>query len=281
MRKAVFVRRKILRCTGMAGAHTLIFQPALEPARREKRMMIRAKDAIEVARRYIGTPYRELDCISLIKKVIRTSPGGVPDYTTAGTNTLWDSYGASSKYRDLIWRQEGIAGAKAGMLAFKRSGSDVHHVGLVTDVGTVIHSSSTQGGRGVVETPLDSSWDLLAVHRYIEPADGAGGSEDTQVEAYKMKVVASSLNVRDEPNVTARRIGRISEGAVVIVQASFADNWKYITYGDGALGYVDGSYLAPYEEPDAPEPTKITIIDSAGNQFVPVGDWRVLIGSID
>ena len=131
--------------------------------------MVKAEDAIRVARSLIGTPYAELDCINLIKKVIRTAPGGVKSYTTAGTNTLWKSANASTRYRDLTWRQEGIDGAGAGMLAFKKSGSDVHHVGLVTEAGTVIHSSSTQGGRGVVETPLLAAegWNLLGMHRHI------------------------------------------------------------------------------------------------------------------
>ena len=179
------------------------------------------------------------------------------------------------------------------MLAFKRRGTDVHHVGLVTGDGTVIHSSSAKGC--VVETALDKSWHLMAVHRYIEvqelhhpaaPVSPSGGSlggetEEQQMEAYKMKVVASSLNVRDEPDIKGKRIGRLNEGAVVTVQASFSDGWKYITYGDGALGYVDGSYLGEYEEPPVPEAPKITIIDSANNHFSPVGDWRVLVGSVD
>ena len=255
--------------------------------------MVKAQDAIRTARNLIGTPYRELDCIGLIVRVIRTAPGGVGAYRTAGTNTLWKSAKASAKYRDLTWQQDGIAGAQAGMLAFKRNGSDVHHVGLVTGDGTVVHSSSAKGC--VVETALDGSWQLLGIHRYIEAQElpkaaaataPSGGSlvdetEETRMGAYKMKVVASSLNVRDEPDVSGRRIGRLNEGAVVTVQASFADGWKYITYGDGALGYVDGSYLEEYVEPAVPETTKITIIDSAGNHFCPVGDWRVLIGSVD
>ena len=245
--------------------------------------MVKTMDAIRTARSLLGTPYSEIDCIGLIVRVIRTSPGGVGAYRTAGTNTLWKSAEASAKYRDLTWRQEGIAGAKAGMLAFKRRGTDVHHVGLVTGEGTVIHSSSAAGK--VVETKLDASWHLLAVHRYIE-ARPSGASlddetEEKQMEAYKMKVVASSLNVRDEPDVKGKRIGRLNEGAVVTVQASFADGWKYITYGDGALGYVDGSYLCAYEEPPVPETPKITIIDSANNHFVPVGDFRVIVGSVD
>ena len=255
--------------------------------------MIKTQDAIRLARSMIGMPYSRVDCIGLIKWIIRQAPGCVPGYTTAGTNSLWKSYDMSAKYRDLTWRQEGIDGARAGMLAFKRSGNNVHHVGLVTGDGTVIHSSSAAGK--VVETKLDASWQLLAVHRYIEvqelphpsaPAAPSGGSlgdetEDTKMEAYKMKVVASSLNVRDEPDVKGRRIGRLNEGAIVTVQASFSDGWKYVTYGDGALGYVDGSYLAEYVEPAVPEAPKITIIDSANNHFSPVGDFRVIIGSVD
>ena len=102
--------------------------------------MIKATDAIAAARALIGTPYSELDCINLIKRVIRTAPGGEPGYTTAGTNTLWRSINDAPRYRDLTWRQEGIAGATAGMLAFKRRAEDIHHIGLVTERGTVIHS---------------------------------------------------------------------------------------------------------------------------------------------
>lgn len=242
--------------------------------------MIKANEAIRAARALIGTPYSELDCINLIKKVIRTAPGGVPSYTTAGTNTLWRSYEASAKYKDLVWRQEGIAGARAGMLAFKRSGSNVHHVGLVTGDGTVVHSSSVKGM--VVETALDQSWHLLAIHRYIGVADEVeDGTEDAKMEAYKMVVAASSLNVRNEPGVGGTRIGRLGEGAVVTVVEELDNGWRRIAYGDSGSGYVDGSYLGKYDEPAAAENPKITIVDSAGNHFCPVGDWRVLIGSVD
>lgn len=38
--------------------------------------MIKTSEAIRTARALIGTPYSELDCINLIKKVIRTCAGG-------------------------------------------------------------------------------------------------------------------------------------------------------------------------------------------------------------
>ena len=109
--------------------------------------MIQAEAAIRAAQGLIGTAYSELDCINLIKKVIRTCAGGDKRYTTAGTNELWNSFDSVPKYRHLIWRQSGISGAKPGMLAFMGVGTgDVSHTGLVTEQGTVIHSSKSRGG---------------------------------------------------------------------------------------------------------------------------------------
>ena len=140
-----------------------------------------------------------------------------------------------------------------------------------------------------METALDGSWQLLAVHRYIEAAEDVQDTEqethrDTEgekMEPYKMRVVASSLNVRNEPGVGGTRIGRISEGTVVTVQAEFDNGWKFVRYGDGALGYVDGSYLEEAKETQEAKPEEITIVDSAGNTFRPVGDFRVVVGSVD
>ena len=128
--------------------------------------MIKAEDAMNTARMLLDTPYSEMDCIALIRAVIKRSAGGMKDYRCEGTNWLWRSIGNSGKYRHLVWRQEHTQGACGGMLAFKRNGEDIHHVGLVTDEGTVIHASSVMGS--VVETPLDDSWSCLGQHRYIE-----------------------------------------------------------------------------------------------------------------
>lgn len=149
--------------------------------------MIETDEAIRTARSLLGTPYAQMDCIALIVRIIRTAKGGRPGYRTAGTNSLWKSAEMSAKYRDLTRRQEGIAGARPGMLAFKRRGADVHHVGLVAGGGdagspdgsglTVIHSSSARGE--VVETALDSSWALLAVHRDIAVQEDTAGSRES------------------------------------------------------------------------------------------------------
>lgn len=245
--------------------------------------MIAAKDAITTARSLLGTPYSELDCINLIKKIIRTAPGGVPGYTTAGTNTLWRSYESAGKYRDLIWRQEGITGARAGMLAFKRSGTDVHHVGLVTGEGTVIHSSSAKGC--VVETALNDSWKLLAIHRYIGTDFIGETGDDMTMNALYQAVVSTqsgALNVRDAPD--GGRIGSLPKGATVEVLAEPAQGWTFVRSGS-LMGYVSSAYLTRAENEEEENVISVsrdvTIIDDEGNSFRPVGGWRVLIGGVD
>lgn len=244
--------------------------------------MVKAADAIQTARSLIGTPYGELDCINLIKRVIRTAPGGVPGYTTAGTNTLWRSATASVKYRDLTWTQEGIQGARAGMLAFKRSREDVHHVGLVTERGTVIHSSSAR--RQVVETALDDSWQLLAIHRYIgTDFIGETGDDMTMNVLYQAVVSTKSgaLNVRDAPD--GGRIGSLPKGTTVDVLAEPAQGWTFVRSGS-LMGYVSSAYLTRIEATDAVEIEPGTVAEAVeattlmredGTCVTLLGKWRV------
>lgn len=249
--------------------------------------MIKYQDAIRVARQQLGTPYGtrpgELDCINLIKLVIRTAPGGVPGYTTAGVNSLWDSYGMSAKYRDLTWRQESLSGARAGMIAFKRYGKDDEgHAGIVTDAGTVIHASSQYGMTVETELSEKDGWDLLAVHRYIQPAP-AGAETEVSVK-YKANVKlnnpGSTLNVRTAP-VDGNVIGKLHNGAPVDVLVE-SGGWAFIRYGDSGTGYVSAAYLErAEEEPEIPKQgeagltVQVVITDEAGNTFRPVGIFTV------
>lgn len=205
--------------------------------------MITAKEAIRAGRALLETPYAQMDCINYIKHIIRTTAGGVPSYTTAGTNSLWNSYGSAGKYRDLTWRQESLDGAQAGMLAFKRDGSDVHHVGLVTGEGTVLHSSSAIGC--VVETDLyNGQWRLLAMHRYIAVGDAQEMEEGKMSALYSAIVTTEKdpLRVRSAPQ-TGAIIDHVPRGKIVEVLAeSNTPGWVYIRYG-ALEGYASGEYL--------------------------------------
>ena len=200
--------------------------------------MIQAEEAIRAARGLIGTAYSELDCINLIKKVIRTCAGGDKRYTTAGTNELWNSFDSVPKYRHLIWRQSGISGAKPGMLAFMGVGtSDVSHTGLVTEQGTVIHSSKSRGG--VVETALTAKagWNGLGVHRMIEVAENAGAAPTGT--AY-IVCAQTGLRMRKRPDVRGEYMQMLPDGAVIIALETRA-GWIKTTY-KGYTGWVSGEY---------------------------------------
>lgn len=240
--------------------------------------MISAQDAIRVGRSLLGTSYDELDCINFIKAIIRGAPGGVKGYTTAGTNSLWRSYEASAKYRDLTWRQEGIAGAQAGMLAFKRSGSDVHHVGLCTGEGTVLHSSSALGK--VVETDLaGGQWALLAIHRYIAVSDQIGtGEEDEPMSVLYQALVNTErdpLRVRAFP-ITGEIVGRVPRGRTVDVLVDGENGWPYIRYGE-LVGYASGDYLTRLDGAESDRPAE----SSPTSKDVPSEDGSVRISLAD
>ena len=200
--------------------------------------MIQEEEAIRAARELIGTAYSELDCINLIKKVIRTAPGGDKRYTTAGTNELWNSFDSVPKYRHLIWRKAGISGAKPGMLAFMGVGTgDVSHTGLVTEQGTVIHSSKSRGG--VVETALTekNGWNGLGVHRMIEMAENAGAAPTGT--AY-IVCARTGLRMRKRPDVRGEYMQMLPDGAVITVLEEQA-GWFKTTY-KGYTGWVSAEY---------------------------------------
>ena len=251
--------------------------------------MIQAEEAIRSARGLIGTAYSELDCINLIKKVIRTAPGGDKRYTTAGTNALWNSDSKRGKYRDLTWKQAGISGAKPGMLAFMGVGTgNVNHTGLVTEQGTVIHSSKSRGG--VVETALaeKNGWNGLGVHRMIKVDYPEGGKTKVN-EAEKIfgnatvSVTSGYLNIREGASTRSKIIAKAANGARVnIIREAGGTGWVFGKLASGEAGYMSSEYLAE----DTPEisdqgeaggeaPTTTTLRRSDGVYITLSGAWAL------
>ena len=204
--------------------------------------MIDTNEAIRTARALIGTPYSELDCINLIKKVIRVSSGGDKNYTTAGTNDLWNSDTKSDKYRDLTAKQEGIAGAKPGMLAFMGVGTgDVNHVGLVTECGTVIHSSKSRGG--VVETEMTSksTWNGWGVHRMIRVQDTTESGKAFG-NAY-VSITSGHLNLREGASTRGKVIGQLENDQRVNIIREAGNGWVFLKTENGEAGYAAAEFL--------------------------------------
>ena len=199
--------------------------------------MIETSEAIRTARALIGTPYSDLDCINLIKKVIRTATGGDKNYTTAGTNDLWNSDSKSAKYRDLTWKQVGVSGAKPGMLAFMGVGTgDVNHTGLVTERGTVIHSSKSRGC--VVETELTEKrgWNGLGKHRMI----AVDGEETADSDEGEIVTVCAQGGLRMRKKPKGHYMQMIPDGAQLAVLEE-KDGWLRVEYR-GFMGWISGEY---------------------------------------
>lgn len=236
--------------------------------------MIATKTAIEYARSLIETPYSKYDCINYIKKIIRACAGGNKNYQIAGTNSLWKS-------KDLTWKQESLEGARAGMLAFKASGDDVHHVGLVTGDGTVLHSSSAFGK--VVETNLyNGQWHYLAVHKDIQVPDEEKTALEEAVASAEpvaraeVVTVSDKLNLRQSPSKRGKVLAKMASGTVVDVIDDSGDDWWLISY-DGFSGYAFTDYLRKIEpEEETAEIAKTTtLMSSDGRVIVLLGSWRV------
>lgn len=236
--------------------------------------MIRAREALRIAEGLLGTPYSEMDCMAMIVHVIRSSPGGEKDYQCQGTNWLWKSTGNSKRYRHLTWKQEGLSGAKAGMLAFKRYGeADIGHVGLVAYGGMVIHSSSEEG-RGVVMTPLTAQqgWDMLGIHRCIEPEETHGEVQMENSGTYVVMTQEDPLCLREAPK-TGRVIARMPTGTAV--QASGDGEWLSVEY-NGMQGYASAQYLKKMGLSEA-RGMRLVLTDEAGNTWIPEGGFSAEI----
>lgn len=248
--------------------------------------MIETSEAIRMARALIGTAYSELDCINLIKKVIRTCAGGDKRYTTAGTNELWNSFDSAPKYRHLIWRQSGISGAKPGMLAFMGVGTgDVNHTGLVTERGTVIHSSKSRGG--VVETALTAKagWNGLGAHRMIAVCDdnAEGGETMFGNATIKTQKAGSYVNLREGASTRAAVIGKVYDGERVNVLREAGAGWIYGKTQAGTEGYMSADYIVE-DEPGADDAedgggeeiaSTTTLTDGNGAYVTLVGRWKI------
>lgn len=223
--------------------------------------MIKTAEALRTARGLLGTSYDELDCINLIKKVIRTAPGGDKNYTTAGTNALWESDANSAKYRDLTWKQEGISGAKAGMLAFMGVGTgDVNHVGLVTERGTVVHSSKSRGGAVETELTEKNGWNGLGKHRMIE----VNGMEKEFGNA-TVSVTSGCLNIREGAGTAAKIIAKAENGTRVnVIREAGGTGWVFGKLKNGVAGYMSGEYLV--EDENTPDADAGNAADAGGEE---------------
>lgn len=171
--------------------------------------------------------------------------------------------------------------------------NDYYHFGVVVSVNPlrICHCTSPT-------TKIDTTlgrWSHAFLWRQL--TESVQEVELVAVCKRMVKLNSGHLNLRAGPSASDRDIGDIPNGAIVEVLVD--GDWPFIRY-DGKNGYVLGKYLVDAADEDVDldadpndpvvsdnhqivgdDNAKITIIDEAGNCFEPVGDFRVLIGSVD
>ena len=177
------------------------------------------------------------------------------------------------------------------MLAFMGVGTgDVSHTGLVTEQGTVIHSSKSRGG--VVETALTAKagWNGLGKHRMIEVDYSEGGGKAEVSEAEKIfgnatvRVTSGYLNIREGASTAAKIIAKAENGTRVnIIREAGGTGWVFGALANGEAGYMSSEYLVedvPPESGDQGEtsgeaPNTTPLRRSDGVYITLAGKWTI------
>lgn len=168
---------------------------------------------------------------------------------------------------------------------------DHYHVAVVTRVNPLRIIECTEYGdvTGIVINERFGQWDYGGKLRGVlyDSSETGGiyiGEEETDMLVlYKARVITQEDPLTLRATAGGRKVGEIPKGEKVEVLAD--GEWARVRYGD-KRGYASKEYLERIEDEPAQEnvitvSADVTIIDSAGNKFKPVGDWRVLIGGVD
>ena len=180
---------------------------------------------------------------------------------------------------------------KPGSAHYNGDMLDYYHVEVVTSKKPLRIVECTQYGSvdGIeVSTKLGGKRYGGKLRGVLYDAEDTGGmyveTEEETVALYKARVVTQTDPLTLRATANGRKIGKIPKGETVEVFSG--GEWSRVRWGD-AMGYVASEYLEVIEE-EASLPENqldvsalITIIDSEGNRFTPVGDFRVIRGSLD
>lgn len=136
---------------------------------------------VEVARRWIGTPYLHqasrkgagTDCLGLLRGIWRESfgaePMDIPPYSMDWSDVSGQEVLLHAAQQCLVFAPAGTA-AEGDVLLFRmRHGAVAKHLGIAAQVGsapTFIHAYT---GHGVIESPLSAPWARRIVARFQFP----------------------------------------------------------------------------------------------------------------
>lgn len=141
----------------------------------------RGMRVVQLARSWIGTPYRHqgcvrgagADCLGLLRGIWRdlcgAEPEAVPAYTAdwaepGGQEALWQAAG-----RWLVPCRAGSDSPGDVLLFRMRDDCIAKHLGITAEVGESASFIHAYCGHGVVESPLSQPWARRIVARFTFP----------------------------------------------------------------------------------------------------------------
>lgn len=146
----------------------------------DRKVAVDGAKIVEIARSWIGTPYRHqacakgagADCLGLIRGVWREAVGSEPETPPPYTSDWMETSGD-----ERLWRAAdrllapGVGDAVGEVLLFRmQRRSPAKHLAILADNGrdpTIIHAYS---GRSVIESPFGDSWRRRVVAAFRFPA---------------------------------------------------------------------------------------------------------------
>lgn len=210
--------------------------------------------------KYLGRDYDDIDCQALVEAMLRD----------VGVKQNWR--GSNAMYRDMAWvgtPEECVAkfgrvpvGALLYILEatgapdiYKDAVGNASHVGVKTGVGLgAIHSSQSKGG--VVESKFSNKtirnggWNRVGICKLLdygsdieEALYGPKEASNTTTRTAIVKTSGGRLNLRAAPDLSAKIVDSIPNGAAVTVLGYSGPEWANISYG-GVVGYAAMAYLA-------------------------------------
>lgn len=201
----------------------------------------------EYGRKWIGRYVT--DCSGLFYWAFQSLGG----YMYHGSNTMWNKYSTSKgKLTSSGARADGKI-LKPGSAVYRNaSGNDRTHVGLYIGNGEVIEAKGT--AYGVVKSKV-KGWDEWSELKGVDY-----NNEEVVIVLKYANVTGGSLNMREEPNTSAKRITSIPDGKTVSVLEETSKDWWKVQYGQH-VGYVRNDFLVSSSgcEEEKTDEIKITL----------------------
>lgn len=158
-----------------------------------------------------------------------------------------------------------------------------YHIGLVVQNGSkmrVIHAKGQK--HGVVETNLDSTWSCVAKLKNVDYKAEEDENMGVDVTNAKVRVKSGRLNVRKEPDINSKIIGRLDlDTRIEVIEKASNDFYHIREYDKPLDGYVKAGYVivddgvvVPSIEHSTPD-MMLVIEDEDGHKFYPNGSFHV------